>query len=131
MMRFNFKLKDKRPQGLYRSRSGVILGVCKGLAQYFDFSLKWVRIIAVLAFIFSGFWPAGMLYLLAALIMRPEPVVKITDEADREFYNTYADDRSMALGRLKRTYQNLENRLRRLEDSVTKSDFDWESRVNS
>lgn len=123
-------LRDRFPRGLYRSRSGMLLGVCKGLAQYFDFSLTAVRLITVIAFIFTGFWPVGMLYLLAALVMRPEPVVHPVDEADEEFYRSYANDRTMALGRLKRTYQNLEKRLHRLEDSVTRREFDWDSRVN-
>ena len=42
---------------LYRSRSGMILGVCKGLARYFDVSLFWTRFIAVLLMLFTGFWP--------------------------------------------------------------------------
>ena len=41
----------------------MILGVCKGIADYLDFSLFWTRILTVLFFIFSGFWPVGGLYL--------------------------------------------------------------------
>ena len=36
----------------------MILGVCKGLAEYFDVKVKWVRIAAVIALIATGFWPA-------------------------------------------------------------------------
>ena len=35
----------------------------------------------------------------------------------------------MALGRLKRTYDTLERRLRRMEDVVTSRDFDWDQRA--
>ncbi|MCJ7776670.1 MAG: PspC domain-containing protein, partial [Desulfobulbaceae bacterium] len=31
--------------GLYRSRNGIILGVCRGVAEYFDFSVFWARTI--------------------------------------------------------------------------------------
>ena len=43
--------------GFYRSRKGIILGVCRGIAEYFDFSIFWTRIIAVALLLISGFWP--------------------------------------------------------------------------
>ncbi|MBW1886892.1 MAG: PspC domain-containing protein, partial [Deltaproteobacteria bacterium] len=43
--------------GLYRSRSGAILGVCRGIAEYFDFSVFWTRAITIVLLFFSGFWP--------------------------------------------------------------------------
>ncbi len=69
MSRFN---SMSRP-GLYRSRNGVIMGVCRGLADYFDFSVFWIRAIAVILFIFTGFWPVVAIYFLAALLMKSEP----------------------------------------------------------
>ncbi|MCP4639113.1 MAG: PspC domain-containing protein [bacterium] len=63
----------ERP-GLYRSRRGILFGVCKGLAEYFDLSVFWTRMVVVALFIFTGFWPIGALYILAALLMKPSPV---------------------------------------------------------
>ncbi len=117
--------------GLYRSRHGAILGVCKGLADYFNFKVFWVRVLAVVAFIFTGFWPAGILYLIMALIMKPAPVMRPMNADEEEFYHSYADSRSMALGRVKRTFENLERRLHRLEDAVTSRDFRWNQRAGS
>lgn len=99
-----------RRQGLYRSRSGVILGVCQGLAEYFDFSVFWVRGILIVCLILSGFWPIMGLYFLAALIMKPEPVTWVMSEAER---------RSGTLERLRRRFENMERRLRRMENRVT------------
>jgi len=62
-----------RPQGLYRSRRGLIFGVCRGLAERFDISVFWFRVLTVIAFIITGIWPVGVLYILAALLMKPEP----------------------------------------------------------
>jgi len=56
--------------GIYRSRDGAILGVCRGLAQQFDFSLFWTRALAVIFLLLTGFWPAIVLYLLAAQYTR-------------------------------------------------------------
>ncbi len=42
------QFKRSHKNGLYRSRNGVLLGVCKGLAGYFDFSVYWVRAILII-----------------------------------------------------------------------------------
>ncbi len=60
-------------RGLYRSRRGILFGVFRGLADYFDVSAFWMRVIAIILFIFTGFWPVAVVYLLAALIMKPRP----------------------------------------------------------
>lgn len=117
--------------GIYRSRNGMILGVCRGLAQHFDLSVGWVRFFTVVGFIFTGFWPVGILYIMAALIMKPEPVIHPLNDAEEEFYHTYTGSRRMATDRLKRTYNSLERRLRRIEDVVTSKDFHWDHRANN
>lgn len=66
-------LYDSPRHGLYRSRDGIIFGVCKGIANYLDLSVGWIRVLTVLAFIFSGFFPTAVLYVLAALVMKKEP----------------------------------------------------------
>ena len=117
--------------GLYRSRQGVILGVCRGISDYFDFSLVWTRILAVVFLLVSGFWPAMGLYFIAALLMKPAPVIPIQTEAEQEFYDSYTQSRNSALYRLKQRFQKLERRIQRMEDKVTSREFDWENRLNS
>ena len=116
---------------LYRSRQGVILGVCRGISDYFDFSLMWARILAVIFLFVSGFWPAMGLYFIAALLMKPAPVIPIQTEAEQEFYDSYTQSRHSALYRLKQRFQKLERRIQRMEDKVTSREFDWENRLNS
>lgn len=122
---------DTKQGGIYRARDGVFLGVCKGLAEYFDFSVFWVRIAFVLVFIFSGFWPVIGVYLVAAFFMKPKPVRPIADEGEREFYDSYVNSPQSAAQRLKRKFDELERRLRRMEDEVTNKEYDWERRFNS
>lgn len=121
---------DRQRVGLYRSRSGKILGVCKGLAEYFDFPVFWMRVIALVLLVSSGIWPLVILYFVAALLMKPEPVLPLETEGEQEFYNSYASSRRMALHRLKRTYDNLDRRIRRMEDIVTDREYDWDRRLN-
>lgn len=121
---------SQRPSRIYRSRSGMILGVCKGLAQYADWPVFWTRVIALVSLFVFNIW-AVIVYILAGLLMKPEPVVPFRHEADQEFYDSYVNSRTMALHRLKRTFDNLDRRIRRIEDIVTARDYDWENRLNS
>ena len=116
--------------GLYRSRNGVIFGVCRGLAEHFDFSVFWARAIAVIFLLFSGLWPAIGLYLIAALLMKPAPVIPINNEAEQEFYDSYTSSRHLAALRIKKRYENLENRIRRMEHIVTTREFGWDEKLN-
>jgi phage shock protein C len=115
--------------GIYRSRNGVVFGVCRGLAEHFAFSVVWARVIAILFLFFSGLWPAVSIYLIAALIMKPAPVVPLESDAEREFYDSYTHSRYMAAQRLKRRFESLERRIRRIEHIVTTREFDWEEKL--
>lgn len=113
----------------YRSRRGMFFGVCRGLAEHFDLSVTGVRLAFVLAAIFTGVWPMVAGYFLAVLLMRMEPVLPLDNEADAEFYNSYTASREMALIRLKRTYEQLDRRIQRIESVVTNRGYDWEQRL--
>lgn len=116
---------------LYRSRSGMVLGVCKGLAGYFDINVTVVRLVLVAASIFTAFWPFAITYVVAGVLMKPEPIIPIDGESDQEFYDSYMSSRHMALQRLKRTFDNLDRRVGRIEDVVTSRDYSWEKRLNN
>jgi phage shock protein C len=116
--------------GLYRSRHGVLLGVCRGLAEFFDFSVAWTRAIAVGLLVLTGFWPITGLYLLAALLMKPEPVIPLRSEEEQEFYDSYTGNRHRALKRLKRRFERLERRIQNMEHVVTATEYDWDRRMN-
>lgn len=117
--------------GIYRARDGVFLGVCKGISEYFDFSLFWIRMGMVIFFIFSGFWPVIGVYLVAAFFMKPKPIKPITSEEEREFYDSYVHSPRSAAHRLKKKFRDLDRRIRRMEDEVTAREYDWERRFNS
>lgn len=125
----NYQYQTSR--SLYRSRSGMIMGVCKGFANYFSLGVFWVRFIAVALLLFTGFWPVTILYFVAAMLMKPAPIVPLNNDAEQEFYQSYTGSRKMALSRLKRTYENLDRRIRRIEHIVTSRDYDWERRFNA
>jgi phage shock protein C len=69
------------------------------------------------------------IYVLAALVIKPKPAVPLQNEAEEEFYNSYVSSRHMALHRLQRTFDRLDQRIQRLEGIVTTRDYDWERRL--
>jgi len=121
---------DKHSQGIYRSRRGMVCGVLKGLARHFGFPVFWLRIFVLAVMLFTGLWPVVGLYFLIALIMRPEPVIPLETKEDQEFYHSYVSSRSLALNRLKGTFDNLDRRIQRMERIVTAREYDWERRFN-
>ncbi|MGN1279815.1 MAG: PspC domain-containing protein [Limosilactobacillus sp.] len=54
---------------LTKSKDKVFLGVCGGLANYFHVDPTIVRLIVLVLLVMTGFFPIGLIYLVAALIM--------------------------------------------------------------
>ncbi len=117
-------------RGFYRSRNGVILGVCRGIADYFDFSVFWIRAIAIILFIFTGFWPIVGIYILAALLMKSDPAKSVDPASKQRSGSLYRCASNDVAERLKRKWKHLEKRIRRMEDKVTAREFDWDSRFH-
>jgi len=115
-------------KGLYRSRDGIILGVCRGVADYFDFSAFWIRAILIVAFIFTGFWPIIGIYILAAILMKSDPNVSPKSESKRSYHCRHRRTGRETSERIKRKWGHLEKRIRRMEDKVTSREFDWNNR---
>lgn len=122
---------NTKSRGLYRSRTGMIMGVCKGIAQYFDFNVVVIRFVALLLLLVTGFWPVTGVYLVIGFLMKPEPAIPFIDSAEREFYNDYTTKRRVALFKLKRKFENLESRVRFMESVVTSKDFEWERKFEN
>ena len=51
-----------------------IAGVCGGIAEYLDIDSTVVRLVWVLVFIFTGFVPGGLAYLIGWIVMPQAPL---------------------------------------------------------
>ncbi|WOO42877.1 PspC domain-containing protein [Rubellicoccus peritrichatus] len=118
-------------QTLYRSRRGWFLGVCRGISEWRGISPGWLRLAFIVFFLISGWLPALLVYVVAALIMKPEPIIPITNDEEREFYASYTASRHQALLRMKRLFDELDRRTRRIETVVTSREYDWNRRMES
>ncbi len=55
---------------LYRSRSNrVLAGICGGIAEYYGSDPRAVRLLALLIGLFTGIFPAIIVYLVAAVVL--------------------------------------------------------------
>ena len=115
-------------RGLYRSRSGIIMGVCRGVGDYLNFSVFWIRAILIILFLISGFWPVVVLYFVAAILMKSEPVIRPHQHYEEGFCADYPTNRRPSSDHINRRQQTLERRLHNLESIVTSKEYDWEQR---
>ena len=58
-----------RRNRLHRAPEGIIFGVCEGLSEWSGIPVGIIRVLAIIAFCSSGFFPVGVLYHLAALFL--------------------------------------------------------------
>ena len=118
-------------KGLYRSRYGIVFGVCRGIAEYFNISVFWTRALALFFLIVSGFWPTGVLYIVAALLMKKGPSSDARgSRGNRSYYGPTRAYRAHFDG-VKSRFSNLERRMRNVEDIVTSKEYDCHMRLNT
>lgn len=111
---------DYERRRLYRSRRGLLLGVCRGVAQYLDISVFWTRVLVLVAFVLTGFWPVGAAYLLGALLLKREPGVRVSD-----WHPAMAETARMC----RCAADSLDERLRRMQDTMERDECDWDARL--
>ncbi len=81
------------PNRLYRDpENGIFLGVCAGIARYFDFKVMVVRILAVIALLLF-FWPTVALYLGVGWLLKPTPLYYRGRGSERHFWRTNRGER--------------------------------------
>jgi phage shock protein C len=114
---------------LYRSRNGLILGICRGVADRYDIPAFWIRVGVIVLMVTTTVWPVVLVYFGIGFLLKPEPIIPFTNESEDEFYGSFTNSRSMALHRLKKKFDQLQNRLHRMENVVTSKEFNWEMKM--
>ncbi|NLZ68232.1 MAG: PspC domain-containing protein [Spirochaetales bacterium] len=67
--------KEQYRSKLMRVPHGVIFGICEGLARRLDIPVSIVRIITIILFVSTGFFPTGLVYCLLALLLPVGPSI--------------------------------------------------------
>jgi phage shock protein C len=121
---------------LYRSRNGMIFGICQGLADWRDLPVGYIRLGVIIAFAMSGFFPVGLLYLAAGFFLPVEPRHGKSDYYDRDARgrrdyrreSRKEKSKGFTFDDIKEEFDDLSSRVNRMEDDVIDKEKDWEKR---
>ncbi len=117
---------------LYRSRNGIIFGVCRGIGETFDLSVFWIRVGFIVAFAITLFFPTGLIYIILALLLKLEPIESNLNRPRDVIFDGVEDSpRKIGPRQLKAKFDSLEDRIRRMESHVTDKAYDWDKRLNT
>ena len=112
------------PHRLYRNTEHRILtGVCAGIADYFGFDRRAVRVATIIAAIpFFGFVTITYIILSLALPQRPRELFK--DPEQEEFWRKATMEPKNTFGTVRHRFRELDSRLQKLEAYVTSKRFE-------
>lgn len=74
---------------LYRNReNGIFLGVCAGLADFFEVQTWVVRLATVLFALLVTFWPVVLVYVTMGILLRDTPLRYRGRRGERRFWRS-------------------------------------------
>jgi len=125
-------MRSRNFEGLRRiPERGVIAGVCAGVADYFDWNVKLLRAVLVIAFLFSGAFPIVIVYCILWYVMDP---VEGGESPSSTRHHGGGDDggpstgptpgRRPTLAEVQVRFERLDSRLRDIEECVTDKEFE-------
>lgn len=112
-------------KGLRRiPQNGVIAGVCEGIAQYFDWNPRLLRIGTVLLFIFGGGFPVVVVYCVLWYVMDPLSPSEAAATATAPQGGPAPGRAPRSMEEIKARFAKLDDRLRGIEECVTEKEFE-------
>ncbi|MGH8460367.1 MAG: PspC domain-containing protein [Stenotrophobium sp.] len=123
------KLRDKlRGDMLSRMHrypaQGWVSGVCVGLAEYFEWNTKIIRLVFVLALIFCGFFPIGVIYLLLWYLLDADYNSVSSAAGTAQPGISTPAGQCLRSRQIKARFAHLEARLAGMEECVVSKDFE-------
>jgi len=117
--------KTDNPHRLFRDKENrVLAGVCAGLADYFDFNRKGLRIAVVLMALFPPFFPfVAVSYIALAFILPVKPVALYDNAEQADFWRGISNAPSDVFGAIRHRFRELNMRLEKMEAFVTSREF--------
>ncbi len=119
----------RNPHRLYRDRDhALIAGVCSGLADYFGWNRRGVRVAtAIGGVLFMPFViPA---YLILALLMPAKPRDLYANKAQADFWRGVSNAPADVFSAVNHRFRELDLRLQRMEAHVTSREFEFDRKL--
>jgi phage shock protein C len=120
--------KRQNPHRLFRDKQhAMIAGVCAGIADYFDFNRKGVRVAVVLVMLFPPFIPFVVIsYIALAVLLPVKPPNLYADDKQAVFWRGVSNAPADVFGSLSHRFRELNLRLEKMEAFVTSREFEFD-----
>ena len=139
----------------YRSKNGMLLGVCKGIAEWKDFPVGVVRLIFLILLTFGNGFPIVIIYLVLALVLpvKGEEVdeeqsfanrfnelfnknnyktnkhyYQDSDAEDWEDFDSNTKTKQPTDDEIRRRFERLKNRVSKMENDLFDKEKNWDER---
>jgi len=118
--------KRRNPHKLYRDKeNALIAGVCAGIAEYFGWNRKGMRLVTALLCLVPPFMPFMIVsYILLAIFLPVKPAGLYETKEQAEFWRGVSNAPSDVFGSLSHRFKELNLRLERMEAFVTSKEFE-------
>ncbi|PKG58264.1 envelope stress response membrane protein PspC [Shewanella sp. Choline-02u-19] len=130
-------MSEGKSRTLYRiPQTGKIAGVCAGIADYFNFEVWLVRVVAASIFLLGGTGIVFIIYVLLWMILDIKPGTdknKLNHkdiEVKKKVWQS-GEPAKMALSDVNTQFRTLEIRLQNLERHVTSDNYDLKDQINN
>jgi phage shock protein C len=116
----------KNPHRLYRDREhAMIAGVCAGIATYFGFNRKGLRIAVGAGFLL--FMPFVFIsYIILAFVLPVKPSEEIVDEEQAKFWRGVSNAPADVFSNVSHRFRELDLRVQKMEAFVTSREFEMD-----
>jgi len=122
----------KSPTRLYKDpKHGKLMGVCAGIADYFDINITAVRFLTIIATIFFAGPLVVIAYIAMGLFLDPKPRNLYEDKEEEEFWKQTRKAPKYSAAELRRRFRDVERRTSDMEAYVTSKRFRLERELNA
>lgn len=116
----------RNPHKLFRDKeNALIAGVCAGVAEYFGWNRKGMRLATALLALVPPFMPFMIVsYLILAIFLPVKPAGLYENKEQAEFWRGVSNAPSDVFGSLSHRFRELSLRLEKMEAFVTSKEFE-------
>lgn len=115
----------RNPHKLYRDKeNAMIAGVCAGIAEYFGWNRRGMRLVTALLCLVPPFMPFMVVsYIILAIALPVKPANLYENQEQAAFWRGVSNAPSDVFGSLSHRFKELNMRLERMEAFVTSKEF--------